>query len=54
LVKAALARLASASAHIVGGVLTKFEARKSHYGYGYEYGYSYGRDKRAEAKVARG
>lgn len=45
LVKTALARLASANAHIFGGVLTKFEARKAHYGYGYEYGYGYGRDK---------
>ena len=49
LVKTALARLASANAHIFGGVLTKFEARKAHYGYGYEYGYGYGRDKAAEA-----
>lgn len=45
LVKTALARLATANAHIFGGVLTKFEARKAHYGYGYEYGYGYGRDK---------
>ncbi len=51
LVKTALARLASANARIIGGVLTKFEARKAHYGYGYEYGYGYGRDKQ---KTARG
>lgn len=50
LVKTALARLASANARIFGGVLTKFEARKAHYGYGYEYGYGYGRDKAAGAK----
>lgn len=43
MVKTALARLASANARIIGGVLTKFEARKAHYGYGYEYGYGYGR-----------
>jgi succinoglycan biosynthesis transport protein ExoP len=43
LVKTALGRLASANAHIFGAVLTKFEARKAHYGYGYEYGYGYGR-----------
>lgn len=50
LVKTALARLASANARVFGGVLTKFEARKAHYGYGYEYGYGYGREKRtAEA-----
>lgn len=46
LVKAALARLASANAHIFGAVLTKFEVHKAHYGYGYEYGYGYGRDER--------
>ena len=50
LVKTALSRLASANAHILGGVLTKFEARKSHYGYGYNYGYGYGRDDK-EAKA---
>lgn len=44
MVKTALARLASANARVIGGVLTKFDARKAHYGYGYEYGYSYGRD----------
>lgn len=43
LVKTALGRLASANVRIFGGVLTKFEARKAHYGYGYEYGYGYGR-----------
>jgi len=51
LVKTALHRLASANAHIFGGVLTKFEARKAHYGYGYgyEYGYGYGRGDKAKA-----
>ncbi|WP_262408412.1 GumC family protein [Sphingomonas sp. JC676] len=44
MVKTALARLASANARIFGGVLTKFEARRAHYGYGYEYGYGYGRN----------
>jgi capsular exopolysaccharide synthesis family protein len=43
IVKTALQRLLSANAHILGGVLTKFEARKAQYGY--EYGYGYGRDK---------
>ncbi len=43
MVKTALGRLASAHAHVIGAVLTKFEARKAHYGYGYEYGYNYGR-----------
>ena len=41
LVRTALARLASANSRVFGGVLTKFESRKSQYGY--EYGYGYGR-----------
>ena len=45
LVKTAMQRLMTANAHILGGVLTKFDARKAHYGYGYEYGYGYGREK---------
>lgn len=45
LVKTALGRLAAANARIFGGVLTKFEARRAHYGYGYEYGYDYGQQK---------
>lgn len=49
MVKTALARLAGAHARVFGGVLTKFEARKAHYGYGYEYGYGYGRDKNKAA-----
>lgn len=51
LVKTALARLASANARIFGGVLTKFEARKAHYGYGYEYGYGYGREKSVDTSI---
>lgn len=46
MVKTALSRLRNASGRIMGGVLTKFEARRS--GYGYEYGYSYGRQKGAD------
>lgn len=49
LVKTALGRLAAANARIFGGVLTKFEARKAHYGYDYDYGYGYGRNKDAKA-----
>ena len=45
LVKSALQRLLAANAHILGGVLTKFEVGKANYGYGYEYGYGYGREK---------
>jgi capsular exopolysaccharide synthesis family protein len=46
LVKTALGRLAAANARIMGAVLTKFDVKKAHYGYGYgyEYGYRYGRD----------
>jgi capsular exopolysaccharide synthesis family protein len=52
-VKTGLARLAGTSARVIGAVLTKFEARKAHYGYGYEYGYDYGRGDGAKAR-ARG
>jgi len=54
LVRKALTRLISANAHVIGGVLTKFEAKRAHYGYGYEYGYGYGRDTRAETKARTG
>jgi capsular exopolysaccharide synthesis family protein len=50
MVKTALSRLVSANARVLGGVLTKFEARKAHYGYGYEYGYGYGRDEGRKAR----
>jgi capsular exopolysaccharide synthesis family protein len=53
LIRTALDRLASTNANIIGAVLTKFEARKAHYGYGYEYGYGYGRDGKVD-KAARG
>ncbi|WP_294307980.1 polysaccharide biosynthesis tyrosine autokinase [uncultured Sphingomonas sp.] len=53
LVKTALGRLTSANARIIGGVLTKFEARKAHYGYGYEYGYGYGRHASNESGQAK-
>lgn len=46
MVRTALGRLASANARVLGGVLTKFEAKKAHFGYGYEYGYGYGRTDR--------
>lgn len=49
MVKTALNRLASANARIIGGVLTKFEKNRAHYGYGYEYGYSYGRPVKAKS-----
>ena len=45
LVKTAVERLRSTNARILGAVMTKFEAKRAHYGYGYEYGYSYGDKK---------
>lgn len=48
-VKTALGRLQAAHTRVFGAVLTKFEARKAHYGYGYEYGYGYGRDAETKA-----
>ncbi len=44
LVATGINRLVSANAHIIGGVLTKFETKRSMSGYGYDYGYGYGRD----------
>lgn len=40
--RVAIARLASANVSITGAVLTKFDAKRAHYGYGYDYGYGYG------------
>ncbi len=45
MVKIALKRLADANVHLLGGVLTKFQAHKANYGYKYEYGYGYGRNQ---------
>jgi len=42
-VKIALDRLRTAHVSVLGVVLTKFEAKRSHLGYGYDYGYGYGR-----------
>lgn len=51
LVKEALGRLITANVRIIGSVLTKFDAKKTHYGYryGYEYGYRYGRKVKPDA-----
>jgi Mrp family chromosome partitioning ATPase len=49
MVRTALGRLFSANVNVIGGVLTKFEARKA--SYGYEYGYGYGRDTRTGAQA---
>jgi capsular exopolysaccharide synthesis family protein len=51
--RAALRRLAMVNAHLLGVVLTKFDARKSTYGYGYGYGYEYEYDYgKTPSKVA--
>ncbi len=41
----ALGRLRQGRANLLGTVLTKFEARQSHFGYGYDYGYGYGSER---------
>lgn len=53
-IRTALDRLMTANAHVFGGILTKFEARRANYGYGYgyEYSYGYGRNEQIEAKGA--
>lgn len=43
MVKVALSRLATAHARTLGVVLTKFESKRGHQGFGYDYGYDYGR-----------
>lgn len=48
-VRTALSRLAAVRTRILGAVLTKFDARKAHYGYGYEYGYGYGRNAETQS-----
>lgn len=40
--RVSLSRLKAANVHVMGVVLTKFDARTAHYGHGYEYGYGYG------------
>jgi Mrp family chromosome partitioning ATPase len=42
--RVALARLRQGRARLLGTVLTKFEARRAHYGYGYDYGFGYGQE----------
>lgn len=49
MVRVALGRLAAANAHVLGTVLTKFESKRSYFGYGYDYGYGYGQTSKAES-----
>ena len=46
LVRVAVARLKSSNAHLLGAILTKFDAKRAHYGYGYDYGYGYGETRK--------
>lgn len=46
MVRVAVNRLRSTRANIIGAILTKFEAKRSQYGYEYGYGYGYGSEKR--------
>jgi succinoglycan biosynthesis transport protein ExoP len=43
-----IGRLAAANVPITGAVLSKFDARRAHFGYGYDYGYGYGYGESAE------
>lgn len=52
LVRTALSRLESANVRVFGAVLTKFQSRKAHYGYGYDYGYNYGRVSTSKTESA--
>lgn len=50
--RVALNRLHDANAPIIGVVLSKFDAKRAHYGYGYDYGYGYGYGDTAKAQTA--
>ncbi|WP_230279625.1 polysaccharide biosynthesis tyrosine autokinase [Croceicoccus sp. Ery15] len=47
--KTALHRLSGANVRILGGVLTKFDMKRAHFGYDYDYGYGYGSGYTASA-----
>lgn len=44
-IRSSVRRLADVDAHLVGAILTKFNAKQSGYGYDYAYGYEYGSKK---------
>jgi capsular exopolysaccharide synthesis family protein len=50
--RVALSRLRGSNASVIGGVLTKFNAQRAHYGYGYDYGYGYGYGETTSARSA--
>ena len=39
MVRIALSRLTAAQVNVLGAVLTKFESKRAHLGYGYDYAY---------------
>lgn len=47
--RVAVKRLQDAQARVLGALLTKFEAKRAHYGYGYDYGYGYGENAKPPA-----
>ena len=47
--RVAIGRMMAANSQIIGVVLTKFNAKRAHYGYGYDYGYGYGYGDPAKA-----
>jgi capsular exopolysaccharide synthesis family protein len=49
LIRTSINRLLSANVNVLGVVLTKFDAKRAHYGYGYDYGYGYGQSDSTEA-----
>lgn len=40
--RVAMARLRAANVRLLGVVVSKFDSKRAHYGYGYDYGYEYG------------
>lgn len=40
--RVAIRRMVSSQTRIMGGILTRYDAKRSFYGYGYDYGHSYG------------
>ena len=49
----AVGRLKGAHAHVLGALMTKFDARNTSYGYGYNYHYGYG-DQAEDGAELRG
>ena len=50
LVRVAIGRLRASNGNLLGIVLTKFDAKRAHYGYGYDYGYGYGQTQSDQAR----